>query len=106
MSGSIAERAPRHKLAEIRGCSREHDPNVTQVSERGVDARVRRRSMTDMITTYMSLNALTIISVSPDGVWVKVRRENDQAIREWRIADLRSDTIAELETALAAAPVI
>jgi hypothetical protein len=58
-----------------------------------------------MITTYMGASPLTILGVNRTGEWCKVRRESDGALREWRIADLRSDTIEELEIALAAAEV-
>jgi hypothetical protein len=56
-----------------------------------------------MITSYMGISPLTILSVSSDGNWATVRRESDGAIREWRICDLRSDTLEELEEALLAA---
>ena len=58
-----------------------------------------------MITTYMSNTPLTILGVDKSGEWAKVRRESDGALREWRIADLRSDTIEELEEALKSAEV-
>jgi hypothetical protein len=58
-----------------------------------------------MITTYMSLTPLIVKGVSSCGLWARVTRTSDNADREWRIADLRADTIAELEEALECAPV-
>jgi hypothetical protein len=52
-----------------------------------------------MITSFMGTSPLHVIAVL-DGVWVRVRRESDGAIREWRIADLREDTPGELREAM------
>ena len=57
-----------------------------------------------MITTRFG-SQITILSVDSTGTWARVQRVEDGALREWRISDLRSDTIEELENALKAMPV-
>lgn len=52
-----------------------------------------------MITSYLGTSPLRILAVIDDQ-WVRVQRQSDGAIREWRAADLREDTPGELREAM------
>lgn len=57
-----------------------------------------------MITTRYG-SRVEILGVDFSGQWVRVRRIEDGALREWRVVDLCADTVSELEEALTSAPV-